>query len=627
MFNLSVLRFVTTVVVAISMAGNITLALSCDANLTEPNFYVHGLCFSPYLDGQEAGDYIPPEQIQQRLLIITQRSHMEWIRTYGATNGLQDIPAEANSLGLKVAMGTWIRHNREQEVNNLVAKAQLGLVDVAVVGNEELAAYEDGDPSALTPAEYFDLLADVRQQLNDANCAHIPIAAAEPFEALFTLNGKGIAGIKHTELLNNIDILLLNIYPFWKGFPADTDKGAHIDIARDVLALKYQLAIDKIALRAPNVAVMLGETGWSSDGLTHGDAEPSLVNLARYFFEVSNWAQDNNVPLFYFAAFDEKWKAPPELKAHWGIWDSNGHLKQSFITEPVLCETFDGPLVNPFHAEIYWDSNAPDPNILVGDPSCEDKFLRLLYDGTGETHYSYVAFDRVAVGSYPRIEVEFDFRLHGPDANDDADGFSFMLLPTSLHGITGSTRYGNHQGIFAEEPKLPKTFAVGFDVWDGDGPNDLICVSWDGRWFPEDSGRFDAPFDLDNGVFHHAKIDLRSNGSNGALVTISLTQDICAPDHNDPITVVDNLSIDDPNHPYEPYENRVEFAGRNGWYNRDINADIDNILIHWKPDICESLEGDVNQDCKVDFSDFALMANDWLINCNLNPDDPTCISE
>lgn len=41
---------------------------------------------------------------------------------------------------------------------------------------------------------------------------------------------------------------------------------------------------------------------------------------------------------------------------------------------------------------------------------------------------------------------------------------------------------------------------------------------------------------------------------------------------------------------------------------------------------CEyELTGDLNDDCKVDFSDFALMASHWLIDCNLNPESPVCV--
>jgi hypothetical protein len=37
------------------------------------------------------------------------------------------------------------------------------------------------------------------------------------------------------------------------------------------------------------------------------------------------------------------------------------------------------------------------------------------------------------------------------------------------------------------------------------------------------------------------------------------------------------------------------------------------------------LAGDLNNDCKVDFSDLAIMASHWLIDCDLNPSDPACI--
>ena len=37
------------------------------------------------------------------------------------------------------------------------------------------------------------------------------------------------------------------------------------------------------------------------------------------------------------------------------------------------------------------------------------------------------------------------------------------------------------------------------------------------------------------------------------------------------------------------------------------------------------LAGDLNDDCKVDFSDFEIMAAHWLIDCDLNPENPACV--
>ena len=37
------------------------------------------------------------------------------------------------------------------------------------------------------------------------------------------------------------------------------------------------------------------------------------------------------------------------------------------------------------------------------------------------------------------------------------------------------------------------------------------------------------------------------------------------------------------------------------------------------------LAGDINDDCRVDFYDFARMAENWLIDCIANPSDPACV--
>ena len=41
---------------------------------------LHGLCFSPYMDGQSPGDVIDEEQIRQRMELI--RPYTRWIRTF-----------------------------------------------------------------------------------------------------------------------------------------------------------------------------------------------------------------------------------------------------------------------------------------------------------------------------------------------------------------------------------------------------------------------------------------------------------------------------------------------------------------------------------------------------------------
>jgi len=38
-----------------------------------------------------------------------------------------------------------------------------------------------------------------------------------------------------------------------------------------------------------------------------------------------------------------------------------------------------------------------------------------------------------------------------------------------------------------------------------------------------------------------------------------------------------------------------------------------------------NIKGDFNNDCKIDFSDFAMFAENWLINCFENPSNPACV--
>ncbi|MHA2231443.1 MAG: hypothetical protein ACXAB4_03025 [Candidatus Hodarchaeales archaeon] len=65
-------------------------------------------------------------------------------------------------------------------------------------------------------------------------------------------------------------------------------------------------------------------------------------------------------------------------------------------------------------------------------------------------------------------------------------------------------------------------------------------------------------------------------------------------------------------------------AGRNG--GQDINTDIDNIYVSYKLQVCNYiLSGDANGDCRINFFDFALLADNWFINCNWTPDDPACV--
>jgi probable HAF family extracellular repeat protein len=65
-----------------------------------------------------------------------------------------------------------------------------------------------------------------------------------------------------------------------------------------------------------------------------------------------------------------------------------------------------------------------------------------------------------------------------------------------------------------------------------------------------------------------------------------------------------------------------------GWivgYGINPQGEEHAFLLVPKPSCDYKLAGDLNDDCKVDFADFAVMATNWLVDCELYPTDPACV--
>ncbi len=100
---------------------------------------MHGLCFSPYEEGQKPGEQITEEQIRRRMEIIS--PYTDWVRSFSCTEGNELIPKVAREFGIKTMVGAWLGDDpkiNEQEVTNLIQMANDGVVDIAAVGNEVL---------------------------------------------------------------------------------------------------------------------------------------------------------------------------------------------------------------------------------------------------------------------------------------------------------------------------------------------------------------------------------------------------------------------------------------------------------------------------------------------------------
>jgi GPH family glycoside/pentoside/hexuronide:cation symporter len=259
---------------------------------------LHGLCFSPYGEGQKVGDPLPEAQIRRRMDIIAPST--QWVRSFSCTEGHESIPALAHAKGLKTLVGAWIgadRARNEREITALVQLARQGLVDIAAVGNEVLLRGE------LPEAELLDYLRRVRALVP----AHVPVGCVDAYTAF----------LDRPALVAACDVLLPNCYPFWEG----------ADIAQAPWHLQHMHALVRGV--AGGRKVIVAETGWPGKGQSVGAAVPSPVNAMAYFVEVQDWAWQEGVELFYFSSFDEPWKLGQEgeVGTQWGLWDKEERPK------------------------------------------------------------------------------------------------------------------------------------------------------------------------------------------------------------------------------------------------------------------------------------------------------------
>jgi len=259
---------------------------------------LHGLCFSPYTEGQETGDILSADQIRRRLDIIT--PYTKWIRSFSCTEGNELIPEIAHQKGLKTLVGAWISNDKERnekEIQSLLNLAKAGLVNIAAIGNEVLHREE------ISEQELLQYIKRVREALPPS----IPVGYVDAYYQF----------LDKPALVDACDVILANCYPFWEG-------------ADNRYALSYlNRMMELTQLAAKNKKVIITETGWPSIGEKVEGAEPSRLNAMKYFVAVQEWVKTKNIDLFYFSSYDESWKTKQEgnVGAGWGIWDKNEKLK------------------------------------------------------------------------------------------------------------------------------------------------------------------------------------------------------------------------------------------------------------------------------------------------------------
>ena len=263
----------------------------------DPAAKLYCVSYAPFRDDQTPLNpdlIVSPEQIQEDLIELAKIS--QCVRTYSVDNGLDRVPELASKVGLKVLLGVWIGDNRRK--NALLSDTAIALareypdtVKAIIVGNEVMLRGE------MTPSVLRETIRSVKTRVN------IPVTYADVWEYW----------LLYREIAEDVDFVTIHVLPYWENMPVRAE-----DAAAHVVAIQKQ-----VALAFPGKEILIGETGWPSNGRMREGALPSRTNQARIVSEMLDLAKRENIRVNLIEAYDSLWKREWEgtVGGNWGLFD------------------------------------------------------------------------------------------------------------------------------------------------------------------------------------------------------------------------------------------------------------------------------------------------------------------
>ncbi|MEQ1558479.1 MAG: exo-beta-1,3-glucanase [Methyloglobulus sp.] len=270
-----------------------------EVGMDVPDGKLNSLSFAPFREGQNPLllQFPTPEQIDEDLKLMADKTHT--IRTYSSTMGMKVIPELAGKYGLKMIQGAWIGYldaDARLEIEALVEAANKypEVIKRVIVGNEVLLRGER------EPQELVEYIREVKKRVKQ------PVSYADVWSMY----------MKYPDLIKEVDFITIHILPYWEDEPIPVNKApAHIE--RIYKQVKQEA--DSIA---PGKSILIGESGWPSEGRQRGWAIPSVVNEAMFIRGLLKVAADNHFDVNIVEAFNQSWKSELEgvVGANWGLF-------------------------------------------------------------------------------------------------------------------------------------------------------------------------------------------------------------------------------------------------------------------------------------------------------------------
>src|ERR1700756_2198001 len=264
----------------------------------DPNAKLLCVSYAPFRSSQTPLDpqtRVSAQQIEEDLTQLVKVT--DCVRTYSIDNGLDQVAGIAAKVGLKVMQGIWLGSDRLKNLNQIatvvgLTKLYPNVITSVVVGNEVLLRGE------MTTNDLAAIIRSVKSQVT------VPVTYADVWEFW----------LRNREIYDAVDFVTIHILPYWEDFPIRARyAAAHVDSIRQRMAVAF-----------PGKEILIGETGWPSEGRMREGALPSRTNQARVVSEILSLAKAENFRVNLIEAYDQPWKRQLEgtVGGYWGLFDS-----------------------------------------------------------------------------------------------------------------------------------------------------------------------------------------------------------------------------------------------------------------------------------------------------------------
>jgi len=301
---------------------------------TKPLPYSKAICYSGYRDGQspESGEIPSYEQVRQDLLIL--QGQWQSLRLYASDAHSETVLSVIKNEGMPfdVMLGAYItaevdnpecpcggvyppeqllanKQDNKAQILRLIelANTYANIVSSVSIGNEASVSWTDHMVTTDSLVRYARLLKGGVAQ---------PVTFCENYVPWLD---------KLRPLAEELDVISIHTYPVWEY--KSIEEGLAYTIEN----------YNAVAQAYPDKQVVITEAGWATqtNGLGIDSHNVNQEFQRRYYQELMNWAEKEQVLVYYFEAFDENWKGsndPLEPEKHWGLYRADRTPKLALAT-------------------------------------------------------------------------------------------------------------------------------------------------------------------------------------------------------------------------------------------------------------------------------------------------------